>query len=143
MLVSADPAPNPGVLMLRTDGRLLVVEQDGEPRWQIGIGERGVHPVTTDPGHLQLVDIDAVVQLVTSQLVRRVDIAQRAGVRPGTVERWRDRYRDRFPAQVAPGLWWWPHSGRGRVRPAGSQEPPRSKLRRRREPTGPADDLCR
>jgi site-specific recombinase XerD len=101
--------PNPSVLMLRTDGRLLVVEEGDEPRWRIGIGEKGVHPVTTDPGHLQLVDIDAVVQLVASQLVRVVDIAQRAGVSLETVRGWRDRYRD-FPAPVVPGLlWYWPH----------------------------------
>jgi hypothetical protein len=107
-------------------------------RWEIGVGERGKRPDIADLGHLQLVDMAAVVQLVTSQLVRIGDIAQRAGVSPGTVESWRGRYRDRFPAPVAPGpLWWWPHlvaAGFGRPGPKSR----RGQNRRRGQDLRPA-----
>jgi Homeodomain-like domain len=100
--------PGPGVVTLRTNGRLLVVEHASGGRWQLGIGESALQPFSGHPDDLEPVSLQAVVELVVSQLVRVADIAQRAGVSPGTVASWRSRYRDGFPAQVAPGLWWWP-----------------------------------
>jgi hypothetical protein len=99
--------PGPGLITLRTDARILLVEADGA-RWQLGVGEAALQPFEGDPGSLEQVSLHVLVELVVSQLVRVADIAQRAGVRPGTVERWRSRFRDEFPRQVGPGLWWWP-----------------------------------
>jgi hypothetical protein len=126
--------PGPGVVTLRTDGRLLVVEHASGGRWRLGIGEAAPQPFEGNPDQLEQVSLQAVVELVASQLVRVVDIAQRARVRPGTVEKWRSRYREDFPAQVRPGLWWWPDlvaAGFDRRRRPG--RPPS------RTPTSPAD----
>jgi hypothetical protein len=100
--------PGSGVVTLRTNGRLLVVEHASGARWQLGAGEGPPEPFEGDPAEFNPVNLQAVVELVVSQLVRVVDIARRARVSPGTVESWRGRYRDSFPKQVAPGLWWWP-----------------------------------
>lgn len=101
--------PGPGLITLRTDARLLVVERSDGACWQLGIGEAAPQAFRGDPRQLEPVDLHALIQLIASQLVRVVNIAERAQVSPVTVEKWRRRYPDQFPAPVNEvPQWWWP-----------------------------------
>jgi hypothetical protein len=109
------PLPGSAVVTLWADAHALVFEHaDGTRRW-IGPSQPTPVPFEDDPSGLWPVEVGVVMRLVAGQLVRVADIARRARVKQGTVNSWRQRYPDQFPAPVVPGppegpgpLWWWP-----------------------------------